>query len=221
MAAAHVKRSRTVTLPSSARRLLDSGLTLPRAKASDQERMTSPWPDGPPSDADLIAAWRRGDETAATQLVKRHAHALARYLSAAGAGSDVDDLVQETFFRAFRGIDGYKGGAGFRTWVIAIGSNALKDAHRRQRRRPAVPLESDDIPDERADPHAELLGRDLEERVRGCVQRLPRMQRDVFLLRAQQGMEYDDIAAALDTTVGAARVHYHHALRRLREWLEE
>ena len=45
------------------------------------------------------------------------------------------------------------------------------------------------------------------------------MQRDVFLLRAQQGMEYDEIAAALDTSVGAARVHYHHAVRRLKELL--
>ena len=174
---------------------------------------------GPPSDADLIAAWRAGDETAAAELVRRHARAVARFLGAAGAGEDVEDLVQETFFRAFRKIDGYRGGASFRTWVIAIGSNALKDARRRDRRRPVAPLETDEIPDERSDPHAEVVGRDLEEKVSGCVQRLPRLQRDVFLLRAQQGMEYEDIAAALDTTVGAARVHFHHALKRLKEWL--
>jgi RNA polymerase sigma-70 factor (ECF subfamily) len=46
------------------------------------------------------------------------------------------------------------------------------------------------------------------------------MQRQVFLLRAQQGLEYDDIAAALETTPGAARVHYHHAVKRLKEWLK-
>lgn len=176
-------------------------------------------PPGPASDADLIAAWRAGDEAAAAELVRRHARAVARFLGAAGAGDDVEDLVQETFFRAFRKIDGYRGGASFRTWVIAIGSNALKDAYRRNRRRPVVPLETDDIPDERSDPHADVVGRDLEERVAECVQRLPRLQRDVFLLRAQQGMEYEDIATALDTTVGAARVHFHHALKRLKDWL--
>ena len=172
-----------------------------------------------PSDADLIAAWRAGDEAAAAELVKRHATAVARFLGAAGAGDDVDDLVQETFFRAFRKIDSYRGGASFRTWVIAIGSNALKDARRRLRRRPAIPLETDEIPDERTDPHAELVGQEAEERVARCVQQLPRMQRDVFLLRAQQGMDYEDIAGALNTTVGAARVHFHHALKRLKEWL--
>jgi RNA polymerase sigma-70 factor (ECF subfamily) len=46
------------------------------------------------------------------------------------------------------------------------------------------------------------------------------MQREVFLLRAQQGMEYDDIAGALGSTPGAARVHYHHAVRRLKEYLQ-
>jgi RNA polymerase sigma-70 factor (ECF subfamily) len=46
------------------------------------------------------------------------------------------------------------------------------------------------------------------------------MQREVFLLRAQQGLEYMEIAAALDTSPGAARVHYHHAVKRLKEWLK-
>ena len=46
---------------------------------------------------------------------------------------------------------------------------------------------------------------------------LPRLQREVFLLRAQEGSDYGDIAAALGTTPGAARVHYHHAVKRLKE----
>ncbi len=174
-----------------------------------------------PSDAELIDAWRGGDESAAARLVERHGRSVARYLSAAGAGDDVEDLVQETFFRAFRRISGFRGGASFRTWVIAIGANALKDARRRLRRRPEVALETDNVPDEHGDPHSELVGREFEARLQQCVVRLPPMQRDVFLLRAQQEMEYEDIAAALDTTVGAARVHYHHALKRLKHWLDE
>ncbi|MSR06979.1 MAG: sigma-70 family RNA polymerase sigma factor [Gemmatimonadetes bacterium] len=173
-----------------------------------------------PSDAQLIEAWRGGDEAAAAELVRRHAESVARYLSAAGARDDVEDLVQETFFRAFRKISGFRGGASFRTWVIAIGANALKDSYRRSKRRPMVSLETDDIADERPDAHAEVVGRDLELRLGACVTRLPPMQRDVFLLRAQQEMEYEDIAVALGTTVGAARVHFHHALKRLKEWLE-
>jgi RNA polymerase sigma-70 factor (ECF subfamily) len=173
-----------------------------------------------PSDADLIEAWQGGEEAAATELVRRHARAVARYLSAAGAGDDVDDLVQETLFRAFRKLGGYRGQASFRTWLMAIGSNALKDLRRRGVRRPTVALEERDVVDEASDPHAETAARDAAERLEQAVAALPEMQRDVFLLRAQQGMEYEDIAGALDTSVGAARVHYHHAVKRLKKVLE-
>jgi RNA polymerase sigma-70 factor (ECF subfamily) len=70
-----------------------------------------------------------------------------------------------------------------------------------------------------SDPESEAVASDAEERLRRGIGRLPRMQRDVFLLRAQQGMEYDDIAASLGTTPGAARVHYHHAVKRLKEMI--
>jgi RNA polymerase sigma-70 factor (ECF subfamily) len=172
-------------------------------------------PDTAPSDAELIEAWRRGDEAAAAELVRRHARAVARYLSASGAGDDVEDLVQETFYRAFRKIDGFRGGASFRTWVMTIGSNALKDLRRHYRRRPVVALEDREIPDS-ADPHADLVSRELAQRLQAEVAELPRMQRGVFLLRAQQGLEYEEIATTLGTTVGAARVHYHHAVQRLK-----
>ena len=69
------------------------------------------------------------------------------------------------------------------------------------------------------DPYEETVARESEARLQAGVRRLSRLQREVFLLRAQQGFEYGDIAAALDTTEGAARVHYHHAVKRLKEWL--
>ena len=176
-------------------------------------------PDATPSDPELIAAWRRGEEAAAAELVRRHARAVARFLSAAGAGEDVEDLVQETFYRAFRKIESFRGGASFRTWAMSIGSNALKDLRRRARRRPVVALDEHEVADG-ADPHEELVTSEAAHRIQNELARLPRMQRDVFLLRAQQGLEYEDIAAALGTTVGAARVHYHHAVRRLKKVTE-
>ena len=182
--------------------------------------VANPLPDDA-SDAALIEAWRQGDESAAAELVRRHARPVARFLAAAGAGDDVEDLVQETFFRAFNRIETFRGGASFRTWVMTIGSNQLKDLRRRERRRPVIPLETDQIPDEHRDPHRLMLGRDMEATLAEGVKGLPRMQRDVFLLRAQQGLEYEHIATALGTTVGAARVHYHQATKRLKALLED
>jgi RNA polymerase sigma-70 factor (ECF subfamily) len=173
-----------------------------------------------PDDAALIARWRTGDQTAATELVRRHARAVARFLGAAGAGEDVEDLVQEAFFRAFHHVDAFRGGASFRTWVLTIAGNALTDLRRKRGRRPVVALGDREIVDGTADPHAETVERELLARVERQVALLPPLQRDVFLLRAQQGLEYNEIALALDTTPGAARVHYHHAVKRLKRELE-
>jgi RNA polymerase sigma-70 factor (ECF subfamily) len=174
----------------------------------------------PPDDAGLIAAWRQGDEQAATELVRRHAKALARFLAAAGAlAADLDDLVQETLIRAFRGAGSFRGQCQFRTWLLTIGSNVLKDSVRQAKRRQVVPLH-EDMKAADGDPHEDAVANEAGRRLQQGVSTLPRLQREVFLLRAQQGMEYDEIAAALDTTPGAARVHYHHAVKRLKEYLE-
>src|SRR2546430_17416207 len=111
-----------------------------------------------PTDAALIAAWQGGDEQAAAELVRRHARALARFLASAGApDGDLDDLVQETFIRAFRGVDRFRGQCRFRTWLLTIGGNVLKDAARRAPRANVMPLHGGlRAPD--PDPHERAAG---------------------------------------------------------------
>ena len=171
----------------------------------------------PPTDAALIAAYAGGDEQAATELVRRHAPAIGRFLYSSGAPpSDLEDYVQEAFFRAFRALPNWRGDASLRSWLFTIAGNLLRDDYRRHKGRQMLSLEDRDLPD-RADPHADLAAAEAEERVRLGLQRLPRLQREVFLLRVQAGSDYAEIAAALGTTPGAARVHYHHAVKRLKE----
>ena len=170
-----------------------------------------------PSDHELASAYRAGDERAAAELVRRHAPALGRYLYSSGAAPDeIDDLVQEALFRAFRRLDGWRGEASFRSWLFAIGGNVLRDEFRRRKGRTMLSLEDRDLPGP-ADPHADLAAAEVEEGLRRGIGSLPRLQREVFLLRTQQGSSYAEIAAALGTTPGAARVHYHHAIKRLKE----
>ena len=179
--------------------------------------MTPQSESGPPQDAALVAAYRAGDERAATRLVERHAAAVGRFLYSSGAGSsDLDDLVQDTFFRAFRRIDSWRGDAGFRSWLFSIAGNLLRDEWRRRRGRQVVTLEDRDVPSTQT-PEGEVEADEAAERIRDELTRLPRLQREVFLLRVQEGIDYAEIAVALGTTPGAARVHYHHAVKRLKE----
>ena len=180
--------------------------------------MATPVP-APLDDDRLIAAWRAGDERAAAELVRRHARVVARFLVGAGAPeSELDDLVQETFIRAFRALHRFRGECRFRTWLLTIGGNALKDHGRRAARGRVVPL-GEDLRAAGGDPHERAVAGEAEARLSAGIARLPRLQREVFLLRAQQGLEYDEIARALGTSEGAARVHYHHAVKRLKEWM--
>jgi RNA polymerase sigma-70 factor (ECF subfamily) len=168
------------------------------------------------TDPALVAAYRQGDEQAAAELVRRHAQALGRFLYSMGANQDdLEDLVQETLFRAFRRVDSWRGGASFRSWLLTIGSNLLRDEARKRKGR-LVSIDDREIPNN-SDPHSDLAAGEAEERVREGLARLPRLQREVFLLRAQEGSDYAEIAAVLGTTPGAARVHYHHAVKRLKE----
>src|ERR1051325_11270058 len=119
-----------------------------------------------PTDAALIAAWQGGDEQAAAELVRRHARALARFLAGAGAPeADLDDVVQETFIRAFRALGSFRGQCRFRTWLLTIGGNVLKDAHRRAKRARVVPLE-DQLHSTAGDPHEHAVAGEAEGRLR-------------------------------------------------------
>ena len=176
--------------------------------------------EDPRSDAELVAAYRGGDQRAAAVLVRRHTVPLGRYLYGTGARSeDLDDLVQEAFFKAFRALGSWRQEASFRGWLFRIGSNLRKDQFRKDRGRIMIELETVELRSP-GNPENESAARDLEEKLRQVIGELPRMQREVFLLRAQQGLEYEEICAVLGTTPGAARVHYHHAVKRLKELME-
>ena len=176
--------------------------------------------DDPRPDAELVARYRDGDQRAAAILVERHAASLARYLYGSGARTeDLEDLVQEAFFRAFRKLGTWRGEASFRSWLYRIGSNLRKDQFRREGGRVMVELDNAGLA-ARENPERDADQGEMLERLRRGLGELPRMQREVFLLRAQQGLDYDEICGVLGTTPGAARVHYHHALKRLKELME-
>src|SRR5438876_11914980 len=86
-------------------------------------------------DLDLIARWKAGDERAATELVERHASALARFAVSSGERNEVDELVQDTFVRAFNSLDGFRGDSSFRTWLFTIQRRLLLDRRRSEKRR--------------------------------------------------------------------------------------
>lgn len=178
-------------------------------------------PEGEPSDADLIERWKRGDERAAALLVARHSAALARFAASAGADSEIEELVQDTFVRAFASIDSFRGESSLRTWLFTIQRRLLLDRRRAERRsRRQVTIDERDAMTEYG-ALDNLVADETELRVRRAVGRLSPMQKEVFTLRVSAGLSYKEIAKVVGSTEGAARVHYHNALRAVKECLSD
>src|SRR6476661_8771844 len=177
------------------------------------------------TDLDLIARWKAGDERAATALVERHADAIARFAASVGAREDVEDLVQETFVRAFSSLDSFRGESSLRTWLFTIARRLLLDRRRSERRRGGGSRMAVDVKDSDAvtefDALDAVVASETERRMREAVARLTPTQREVFTLRVSEGLSYKEIAEAVDTTEGAARVHYHNAMRAIKEFLDD
>lgn len=172
-------------------------------------------------DTELIARWKGGDERAATELVERHASALARFAMSSGERNDVDELVQDTFVRAFNSLDGFRGDSSFRTWLFTIERRLLLDRRRAdKRRRDKDELQDDDAATE-YDALDSVVADETQLRLKAAVERLSPTQREVFTLRIAEGLSYKEIAEAVDTTEGAARVHYHNAMRAVKEFLDD
>lgn len=172
------------------------------------------------TDAALIARWKAGDQRAATELVGRHGSALARFAASSGARGDIDELVQDTFVRAFASLDGFRGESSFRTWLFSIERRLLLDRRRATNRRPEGVELTDGVAATAFDPLDEVVASEAQGRMRRAIARLTPTQRDVFLLRVTEGLSYKEIAAALDSTEGATRVHYHNAMRSIKEFLD-
>ena len=172
-----------------------------------------------PDDKTLVARWQKGDERAATQLVERHAPALARFASSLGEREEVEELVQDTFVRAFGSLEGFRRDSSLRTWLFTILRHLLLDRRRSQARRPMdVAIDEGDAITE-FDALDGMVASETERKVKKAIETLTPTQREVFSLRVSEGLSYKEIAEIAGTTEGAARVHYHNAMRAVKEFL--
>jgi len=177
--------------------------------------------EGDASDAELIQRWKGGDQRAATTLVERHSPALARFAVSQGAREDIDELVQDTFVRAFNSLDGCRGDSSFRTWLLTIQRRLLLDRRRSEKRRPdRVEIQEGDASTQ-FDALDGVVADESRKRLADAVTRLSPTQRQVFTMRVGDGLSYKEIADAAGTTEGAARVHYHNAMKAVKEFLDD
>ncbi|MCY4527439.1 MAG: sigma-70 family RNA polymerase sigma factor [Chloroflexi bacterium] len=180
-----------------------------------------------PDEPQLVDRSRDGDLSAFNAIVERYQSQVynvsARIL---GDRHLAEDVAQETFIKAHRSLNGFRGGS-LRAWLLRIASNLSLDATRSRKRRPAESLEEAGerpgffVPSEGPGPEQEALRGELRETIQECIMSLPADQRAVVALVDVQGLSYDEAAEVIGSAVGTVKSRLARGRRRLRDSLME
>ncbi len=179
-------------------------------------------------DADVVARARNGDMEAFRALVERHSRGLFHLAyRLTGNEQDAEDVVQETFMRAYRRLNRFESRAGFGTWLHRIAANCAIDLTR-SRRRHAQPREP--VGQDQPDPIAQLpaggpsqetlvFGFEVRRRVGDALDDLTSSERAAFVLRHFEEKSIEEIRTALGLSENAAKQSIFRAVRKLRRAL--
>ena len=168
---------------------------------------------------ELVARALEGDGRAFASLVQPHLSMLYRIAArACGSPTLAEDAVQEALTVAYQRLDRYQPGTSLKAFLAAI---AVRKAHTllRGERRRKVREEVADAPENPAGPGELLDAERTRARIREVLAGMPKKRREIAMLRLDAGMSYDEIAKAVGSTEGSARVLVHLALKELREKL--
>jgi RNA polymerase sigma-70 factor (ECF subfamily) len=191
---------------------------------SPREDPAAPRPADP--DQALVDRARRGDTDAFGELIRIHQHRVVNFTHAMVSNrADAEDVAQEAFLRAYRGLRQFRSGSAFKTWLYQIVVNAARTHLARRKNRPedaaGDPAASPDAfgqPVSAGNVEAALIDRD---RLDQALATLPDDLRAAVLLRDVEGLEYREIAVALDIPMGTVESRIFRGRARLRAAIRE
>ena len=181
-----------------------------------------------PSDEQLAQNAQRGSHQSLQNLIERHHAPLFGFLYRLSGGDRqlAEDLVQEAFLHALRGISSYRFPRPFKPWLYAIALNCYRDRYRRSEFRQNVetiddPQTENVVPDPGPSPEESQEKQEDLDRLLAALRRLPLPQREALLLRYSQGLSLAEIAEALELPLGTVKSRISIGLQRIRDHLEE
>ncbi len=172
------------------------------------------------SDEDLVDQVLEGKVTSYSMLVKKYQRSLTRLAWRMTRDLDVaDDVVQESFIKAYEKLSSLQGGKNFRSWIFQITVNTAKNKLR-GREGKGVRLEDIDII-VMASEEAKMVNSAISGLIQTVVDALPVKQRTALTLRVYEDMSFKEIAEIMDCPYDTAKANYRHALLKLKESLRK
>ncbi|MCG3194831.1 MAG: ECF RNA polymerase sigma-E factor [Thermoanaerobaculia bacterium] len=186
-----------------------------------------------PGDERAITRFLAGDVAGFELIVRRYSSMVFSVAARMLGPSEAEDVVQETFLRAYRGLERFRGESTLKTWLLAIALNRIRArrgilSRLREYFVPNDPKPGQDdgeelffsnVPDPNLSPEDEALQRQRRQKLRSAMAALPSEFRTAVILRDLEGMSYQEIAEALEVPVGTVRSRIARGRSMLKERL--
>lgn len=134
---------------------------------------------------------------------------------------DANDVLQNVFIKVWKGLENFREDSQLYTWLYRIATNEALTYLEQQKKRSTVSLEDDAGGlTEKVKSDSDFDANKLEWRLQMAIQQLPEKQRVVFNLRYYEEMPYQEMSHILDTSEGALKASYHHAAKKIEEFIK-
>jgi RNA polymerase sigma-70 factor (ECF subfamily) len=184
----------------------------------------------------LVDRCRRGDRESFAQLMRLHEKQIYNFTyRMLGSVGEAEDLTQDIFIAAFRGIRSFRGEAKFSTWLYRIALNQARNRIKYLSRRKffarqttradyggnTAPESPEGLADSAPTPEQWTMTKDLAAQVQECLNQIPPQARQILILRDVQGFSYEELSDMLSVKPGTVKSRLHRARAAMRECLSE
>ena len=172
-------------------------------------------------DLAFVERFKAGERRAFDEIVRRYQRPIY-YLAMRYLKNDADaaDIAQKTFVRAYKAVDSFQGKSAFRTWLYRIAINLSLNHIRDNKRERATDI-SDDALSQSAVGMRRIVEGERSSALREAIEELPPKQRLVLELRVYDELTFKEVAELASCTENAAKVNFHHAVKRLRSLMAD
>ena len=174
-------------------------------------------------DTELLLQFRdpENKEKAFTAIIKKYQEKLYWHIRRMGVEhEDANDVLQNVFIRVWNGLENFREDSQLYTWLYRIATNECLSYLEQQKRKSALSFDEMEsglsnkiVADKYFDPNK------LEWKLQLAIQQLPEKQRIVFTLRYYDEMPYEEMSRVLDTSEGALKASYHHAVKKIEDYI--
>lgn len=177
------------------------------------------------TDQELISDIRKGENInlAFQTIVERYKERLYWHIRKIVVDhDDADDILQNTFVKVWKNFENFREESSLYTWLYRIATNESITFLNSKKRRSLLPLNdvSDFLMDNlESDPYFE--GDDIQMKLQQAILKLPEKQRIVFNMKYFDDIKYNDMAEILETSVGALKASFHHAVKKIEDYLND